>query len=215
MKFTKSFLSAAFGIAVAIGITSPTMAQTIGVYVPGPLGGGTIVLPQFTTNTFYVYSLTNGVQNGTITTNTTYAAVPTGGYTNLSVNVAGCDNVGFTGQWTETTVNTNLAVGVKIYRSFNYGVTYETTPGFELTNIVLAANAPATYTICTNLYVPGVTTLGLAVYNNSVTNATTVGYVTNVTINFNIKGNTVQTIPAGISIGNNPFKPIGNTNFGN
>ena len=29
MKFTKSFLTAAFGIAVAMGVAAPTMAQNI------------------------------------------------------------------------------------------------------------------------------------------------------------------------------------------
>jgi hypothetical protein len=213
MKFTKSFLAAAFGIAVAMGVAAPTMAQTIGVYAPGPFAGGTVVIPQFTTNTFYVYSLTNGVQNGTITTNT-YSAVPTGGNTNLTVNVAGYENVGITLQFTESAYNTNSPVGLVVYRSGNYGVTFETTPYQSFTNILLAASAPYTYTLFTNVPCYGASTLGFS-FINIPNPSGVVGYVTNALLNVTLKGNTVQTVPAGISIGNNPFKPIGNTNFGN
>lgn len=185
MKHIKYTFGLVAAIATLAFATSAT-AQIPGAYTVAPFSANSVVVPAMSTNTFWTYTITNGVQQGG--SNAVTYGLP-GTSTNLALNVAGYDNVGLTLKFSGTVDTTNTAIGARIYRSYNYGKTYETTPGFVLTNITTAAGAPATYTVVTNLAIPGVSTLGFVFVNT-----TAVGAITNTDFSINLKSPIVQTL---------------------
>ena len=141
------------------------------------------VLPPMTTNQVIIVAVTN------------LYGLP-GTPTNLLQDVHAFDNVGFTLQYTGTAAATNAAIGAYIFRSYDDGNIWETTPGFTFTNITLAASAASGFTqqVTTNLYVPGVTGLAIVLVNNCTNYvATTPGWATNLVLEFKPKAPKVLT----------------------
>ena len=170
MKFTKTFL-----IATAIGLIAAfsVSAQTIGV--KSLLTGGTTTMNPGTTNQFIVAGVTNqyGAVNSTAITSS-----------NLQQNISEFDNVGFTFKATGIAATTNGIFGVRVFRSYDGGTTFETVPYISYTNLVAAPNGAATWTVATNLNnLLGATHLGFSL-ENACANG---GYLTNVSMSVNLK----------------------------
>jgi hypothetical protein len=204
MKFTKLFRAVALGIAVALASAATGMAQNIGLYSPGDISAsGVLVFPAATTNTFYTYATTNGVQNGVIVTNSYGTpSITAGSNTNLlSLPVADFDYCGLTFALTGTATSTNA---LSIYKSFDNGNTFEATPTFSYTAIAPGA---AGYLTNASLDIHGVTTLGFLVKSSGTT------FGTNALLEINLKAPRSQTQQAGINNGSSPGKPNAVPNF--
>jgi len=195
-KFTFLLTLAALALAAL-----PSPGQNIGLYTFPPFtGAGSVVQQAQTTNTFISYTFTNGVWNGVTTTNSyqTITGGP-GSYTNaLTQSVLAYDNVGLTYFYQAGFADTNAPIGIQIYRSYNYGVTFEPNPWQVWTNP--AATAAAQFTYATNLAAQGVTTLGF-----NFINLATNGYSSNELFAANLKAPTAQYVQAGIY--NGPTTP--------
>jgi hypothetical protein len=198
MKFTKYLFLAACSMAMVLG----GYAQNIGLYSPGNIqSGGTIVVPANSTNVFWTYALTNGVQNGVITTNTfSQPSITPASNTNLLLqNVASFEYIGLTWSYASGSNATCNA-----FKSYDYGNTFEATPTFSFTGPAAASTAFLTNVMAD---VRGVTTLSFVIKN-----ASTIP-LTNHISEVNLKANTIQVVPAGISAGTTPGAPIHVTGF--
>ena len=211
MNTTHAKLSLLAGLALvsALAMTpAAAPAQNIGLYQLAP--SGVVELPSATTNVFVTYVTTNGVWNGAVATNT-YGFI-TGGpnlLTNgLTLPVSDFDNVGLSFGFLPWAGDTNAPVGVQVFRSYDFGRTFEAGPGFSFTNGPTAAGL-AQYTLCTNLAMQGVTTLGF-----NFINAAAAGVVSNLTGTANMKAPKMQMVPAGIYTGPaTPTPVITSTNW--
>lgn len=193
-----STISSLMGLALLIGlfaaIAPPANAQIAGIYPA--ISGGAVVFPANSTNVAWVYTLTNGVPNGVITTNT--YGLP-GTATNLTLSTANYDYVGFTWAFTGTATSTN---SVLIYRSKD-GVNYESTASFQYLNI-----APGAAAFVTNatLDIHGDASLAFVIRSSGTTAAT------NNSVSLNLKGPQFFTLPPG-NYGRTPGTPITVPNF--
>ncbi len=153
-----------------IALAPAALAQTPGV--TKLLVGGTTFMHTLTTNAFIFNGVTNQLGSPSL-------YPPTA--SNLVASVASYDNVGFTWQFSNPVGSTNGTVNVKVYKSFDNGVVYESTPSFVFTYTPPASAGAATWTTNANLSIAGVTHLGFSVDNN------TVGDITNCLLEINDK----------------------------
>jgi hypothetical protein len=182
---------AAFILAlIALAFADCARAQNAGLYQA--FTGGTIVLPSATTNTAYIYQLTNGVQNGVISTNVWGAP---GTSTNLVLNVSEYDYVGFTWSLTGTATSTN---DILIYKSFDNGGFWEATPTFSYTQVPGAAAGGTNV----SLDVHGVTSLAFVSRSRGTTSAS------NNVVELNLKSPRLGTVQGGVTQGRSPGTPI-------
>ena len=198
MKFTKYLFLAAASMALVFSVN----AQNIGLYSPGNIqSGGTIVVPANSTNVFWTYALTNGVQNGVITTNTySQPSITPASNTNLlTQNVSSFEYIGLTWSYASGSNATCNA-----YKSYDYGQTFEASPTFSFTGPAAASTAFLTNVMAD---VRGVTTLGFVIKN-----ASTIP-LTNHISEVNLKAGTIQVMPAGIAPGVTPGNVIHVTGF--
>ena len=172
MKSSKTLRVLLFTV-LALFTFIPARAQQSGLQ-PALLAGGTASQAAQTTNQMVTAGMTN--QAGSLTSDTITT-------TNISINVADYDNVGLTFQETGTTQSTNGIYGLRVYRSYNKGVTYEANPGWSFTNMTAAPGAQ-TFTVVTNLYIPSVTTLAFSFENG---NTNILGFETNILLQINCK----------------------------
>ena len=221
--FSKFILAGLLAIAAAL----PVAAQNIGLYTLVPTG--VVALYGGSTNVFLTYVQTNWVGsnpatnawNGVIITNTfgylsgptwttnqvTVGTNVTGSAAPLTASVSSFDNAGFSLQFSPIGGSTN-PIGCQIFRSYNFGASYETNAGWTFTNT--AANL-TTYTVATNLPMQGVTTLGFNFYAISAVGA---GVASNLTATVNLKAPTQQYVQAGIySAPTTPTPIITSTNW--
>ena len=188
-RFSRLFspLTLMLSLAASLLVLAPaTQAQNVGLYVIEP-GSSNVVL-NASTNVFII---------GT-TTNTYGLPAATNG---LTATVSDFDFVGLTFQ--ENNLNaasTNFSLS--IYRSYDFGTTYETTPYYTYSTTTASSQ-----TICTNLDIHAVTKLGFVFANAGASIAT------NVLLELNLKAARVQTQQAGVSTGVSPGVPITNTNW--
>jgi hypothetical protein len=193
-----STVSSLMGLVLLIGlfaaIAPPADAQIAGIYPA--VSGGAIVFPANTTNTVWVYTLTNGVPNGTITTNT--YGLP-GTATNLALSVANYDYTGFTWAFTGTATSTNSLL---IYRSKD-GVNYEQNASFQYLNVAPGA---AAYTTNVTLDIHGDSSLAFVLKSSGTT------FSTNNAVSLNLKSPQLFTLPPG-NYGRTPGTPITVPNF--
>lgn len=169
-------------------------AQLNGLYQY--LTGGTIVIPSNSTNTFYSYTLTNGVQNGVIVTNLFGAP---GTSTNLAVNVSEYDYVGLTIAFTGTATSTNTLL---LYKSFDNGANYESAATFSY----VATPGAAAYVTNAALDIHGVTHLAFVSRANGTVASST--FASNAVVELNLKSPRLGFQQAGIGNGKNPGTPI-------
>ena len=188
----KNFLAMGL-IALAI----PAAAQNIGLYYP-PEGAGTgTVIPALSTNLVWQFALSNGIPTSVVTTN--QFGLPTTS-TNSAQSVQDYDYCGFT--WSYAT-GSNATV--QLYKSFNFGASYELTPTFSY-------NFPGTnatgFTTNAILDIHGVTTLAVVMMNPGNLN------ISNNLINFNLKAARVQIQQAGLQPSTaGPVPSITSTNW--
>lgn len=195
MKLNKWTL-ALFALLALIFTVPSALAQNTGLY--SAIGGGAVVIPAGTTNKVYVYTLTNGVPNGTITTNT-YGNPGTA--TNLTLNVQDYDYAGLVFTFTGTATSTN---DLLVYRSYDNGATYEANAGFSYTGLAPGA---ATYVTNALLDVRGVSRLAFVIKSAGTT------YATNAAIKLNLKAARLQTSAAGLNNSGGVGTPIAVPNF--
>lgn len=194
LRSTISSLTALVLLAGLFAIAIPAQGQIAGVYPA--ISGGAVVFPAATTNVAWVYTLTNGVPTGVITTNT-YGNPGTA--TNLALTVANYDYAGFTWAFTGTATSTNSLL---IYRSKD-GVNYESTASFQYLNVAPGA---ASYTTNVTLDIHGDYSLAFVVRSSGTT------FATNNTISLNLKSPQFFTLPPG-NYGRTPGTPITVPNF--
>jgi hypothetical protein len=171
MKPNRIFLALAFCLGLA-AVAPRVEAQKAQVYTY--LSGGNTIIPTLATNQFVVSGITN--QFGSPT-----SYFPTA--SNMVATVAEYNDVGLTWGFVAPVGSTNATVNLKIYKSFDNGVSYESTPSFSYAITPTAINAAAGTVLGTNLdlSVPGVSHLAFSLDNN------TAGYVTNVVLKLNDK----------------------------
>lgn len=199
-NFRFSLFVALFAGLMCLWSVPPVQAQDAGLYTA--VSGGTLVLPSGSTNTVWVYALTNGVQNGVITTNR--YGLP-GTSSNLTLNVSDYDYAGLTFGLTGTATSTNSLL---IYKSFNNGTTYESVASFQYLNIAPGAAAYATNA---SLDIHGVSRLAFVLQSSGTT------FGTNILLQMNFKAPVLQTIgrtPGGKTPGSPILVPGWSTNWG-
>jgi len=172
MKTTRNLL---LTIATLFAATFVASAQPAGLY---PIfNGGTTVIPALSTNV---------VRPSLLVTNT--YGLP-GTSTNLILNVNQAEEVGFSFGFVGLAATTNAAVAIDVYRSYDFGVTYEATAGITFQNSPVAPGATTYFTNGVFL-VPGVTTLAFVPRN------LTIGLATNVYLSLNLKAPKVLSVPS-------------------
>lgn len=149
-------------------------AQKPGYY---PIYSGTSILPTISTNLVY-----------TPGTSTNTWGLP-GTSTNLIQSVAEYETARVHMAWTNAPAATNSIVGVAIYSSADNGITFSTSPTWQLTNAPIAPGLLQTV-LATNLDVKGITHLAFVPYN------TTGGAVSNLILGVNLKAPKFYTLPA-------------------
>jgi len=165
-----------------------TFAQPAGIHRPFPmssgvltsggsfLSGGATVLPAGTTNQFVTGGTTNQV--GSPTSSTTVAS------SNLVVSVWEFDNVGFTWSFSGNDHTTNGTITVRISKSYDNGVVFETSPSWSFPVTLPTASGGATsYVVRTNLDCRGATHLAFNFENNAAVG----GDATNCNLSVNLK----------------------------
>ena len=204
MKFIKHIFLTTF----AIGMVFTASAQNNGLYSPANIwAGGNVSLPAASTNLFWTYALTNGVQNGVITTNNSYGNVTDGSTSNLTLNVSEYDYVGITYVVTSDASSTNAPVGLAVYTSNDYGKTFASSPSFSWTNSIAAPGGTSQKYTTNTWDIHGVSTLGFKFYNLAAA-----GQATNY-ISVNLKSSRMSVQPAGLNQGTSPGKPISVPNW--
>ena len=154
MKFNLSKIFIALLTMIALCLAAPANAQ-----VSILLSGGTTQIPGVTTNQIIVGGVTN--QLGSPNTDGITSS-------NLTGNVAQSDSIGFTWQFYAPATATNGAVAVKVYKSFDAGVTYEVNPSYTFA-YTPAAPGGVWWTTNGSLTVTGGTTIGFTVENGAAT----------------------------------------------
>lgn len=208
MKFNKFFTTlcaiAVFGIMAETHVA----AQNNGLYSPANIfAGGNVSLPAASTNLFWTYALTNGVQNGVITTNNSFGNLADSSSSNLTLNVSEYDYAGLTYVVTSDASSTNAPVGVAVFTSNDYGKTFAAAPSFSWTNSIAAPGGTSQKYTTNSWDIHGVSTLGFKFYNLA-----TAGQATNY-LSVNLKSARISVQPAGINNGVTPGKPITVPNF--
>ncbi len=204
MKFIKRIFLTTF----AIGMVFTASAQNNGLYSPANIfAGGNVTLPAASTNLFWVYQLTNGVQNGVVVTNNSFGNLADNSSSNLTLNVSEYDYAGLTYVVTSDASSTNAAVGVAVYTSNDYGKTFSASPAFSWTNSIAAPGGTSQKYMTNAFDIHGVSTLGFKFYNLA-----TAGQATNY-LSVNLKSARISVQPAGINQGTSPGKPIAVPNW--
>lgn len=169
-----SFLFLAISVIALSLCPSRAHAQRPGYYT---IYSGTSILPTITTNLVY----TPGSSTNTW-------GLP-GTSTNLVQSVAEYDIAGVNLAWTNAPAATNAIVGVAIYKSQDNGITFSTSPTWQLTNAPIAPGLLQTV-LQTNLDVRGITHIAFVPYN------TTGGAVSNLILGVELKAPKFYTLPA-------------------
>lgn len=170
MKFTKIFTAILAAMVVLLFLPS-AQAQRSGINtVISSAAAGTL-----TTNVYVVGNVTNQYGGPTAITNI-YS-------TNLIATVGDYDYAGITWQFTGVTATTNGNVVLRVFRSYDNGVTYEYTPGYTYTVVTPTATTGAGLYIgsCTNIDLHGATHIAFTTVNLAAS------YITNESLVLNFK----------------------------
>jgi hypothetical protein len=174
MKFIKYL----FTILGAVSICVAANAQQAGVITL--LNGGTTTVQAGLTNNFIVSGTTNQ-----------FGSVWQAGITssNLMQSVAEYNTVGLTWQFKGLADTTNAVIALKVYKSFDNGVSFEDNPSFTY-SCTPAAPGSVSWTTNQSITVTDTTTLGFTVENHCA------DYITNVVLKVNLKPTKVYSLPA-------------------